>query len=150
MNCYNCGNPLTGEEKMCSNCGAFQSTVKQETVPVEVLLKETPEEKKKANMLCLISVILTVCPTIFVMITSVFNIKNNIITTIFGAITSVNNLAALVLMIVVRVKYPKNVFGKVLMWLYIITIVGGLILAIVFMISCAIMCGDFSDLGKMG
>lgn len=29
-------------------------------------------------------------------------------------------LVSLILMIVVRVKYPKNTFGKVLMWLYIV------------------------------
>ena len=151
MNCYNCGNQLNEDVRMCPKCGAFQSTIKQEkVVPVEAILKESPEEKKKANILCLISVILPFCPTIFVMITSVFNIKNDILTTIFGAIVSVCNLAALVLMIVVRVKYPKNLFGKILMWFYIITIVGGLILTIVFMISCAIMCENFSNLGNMG
>ena len=47
-----------------------------------------------------------------------------------------SDLAAWVLMIIVRVKYPKNIFGKVLMWLYIIMMVLGVVALIFVMISC--------------
>ena len=46
-------------------------------------------------------------------------------------------IAALVLMILVRVKYPQSVFGKVLMWLYIALA----ILVVVFIAVTIIACG---------
>ena len=39
-------------------------------------------------------------------------------------------------MVVVRVKYPKNTFGKVLMWIYIVEI----ILAIISVVLLFLMC----------
>lgn len=45
-------------------------------------------------------------------------------------------LASFVLMLITRIKYPKNVMGKVLMWLFI---VGGVLL-ILFMIAILVAC----------
>ena len=45
------------------------------------------------------------------------------------------------LMIYVRVKYPNNIFGKVLMWIYIALIVIGIIVLSVVIISCGIAFG---------
>ena len=46
-------------------------------------------------------------------------------------------LAAIVIMIVVRVKYPKNKFGKVLMWIYIIELILTMLLLLIIIITCA-------------
>lgn len=49
-------------------------------------------------------------------------------------------LGALVFMIIVRVKYPKNVFGKVLMWIYITITIISIIAVAVMIVACSIAC----------
>lgn len=100
------------------------------------------QNKKKANKLCWISLACAIGPWLLWMITDklqelagigeVFRILCNIA----NALSGIGWLVAIVLMIYVRVKYPKNVFGKILMWLYIIVI----ILAILFFLFVMIMC----------
>ncbi|MGN0352529.1 MAG: hypothetical protein ACI4ES_12845 [Roseburia sp.] len=51
-------------------------------------------------------------------------------------------IAALVLMIVARVKYPKNVFAKVLMWVYIAIAAVSIIAIAVFIIACGVAIGS--------
>ena len=51
-------------------------------------------------------------------------------------------IAALVLMIIVRVKYPQNQFGKVLCIVYIVLAAIALILTIAAMIIIAIVCNQ--------
>ena len=55
--------------------------------------------------------------------------------------TSLLSIAGLVLMIVVRVKYPKNTFGKVLMWLWITMFV----IALFYLVTIIIACQLFLD-----
>lgn len=64
-----------------------------------------------------------------------------IITVGLGLISWGSRIAALALMIYVRVKYPNNIFGKVLMWIYIALIVIGIIVLSVVIISCGIAFG---------
>ena len=52
-------------------------------------------------------------------------------------------IAALVLMIIVRVKYPQNQFGKVLCIVYIVLAAIAIILTIAAMIIIAIVCNQF-------
>lgn len=100
---------------------------------------ESPEEiKKKANTLCLIDTILMFGPgivsAILLAIFSILNINvdgstvNNINTSdsilggLYALVSGINSLAKLasfVLMIVIRIKYPQSVWGKVLMWIFI-------------------------------
>ena len=40
-----------------------------------------------------------------------------------GSLASLAGMAGLVMMIILRVQYPKNTIGKVLMWLYIISLI---------------------------
>lgn len=97
---------------------------------------------KQANNLCLISLACAVGPWVLWMLTDklqeiagvggIFRLLCNIADTLSGF----GWLAAIVLMIYVRVKYPGNLFGKILMWLYIIVI----ILTILFLIFMFIMC----------
>ena len=47
-------------------------------------------------------------------------------------------IAALVLMILVRVKYPQSVFGKVLMWLYIALAILVVVFIAVTIIACVL------------
>ncbi len=94
---------------------------------------ETPEEKKNANRLCIISLVLYLSPLIW----GLFNSR------VSRLISGACSIAAIVLMIVARVKYPKNTFAKVLMWIYIAFIILGvitLILAWIFLIEMINSC----------
>ena len=62
---------------------------------------------------------------------------------ISGALSALGILfliAGIVLVIYVRVKYPKNIFGKVLMWIYIVLAVLILIAFIVMLVACTLAC----------
>lgn len=112
----------------------------------------SPEEKKQANKLCIISMILMFAPIVIIFIKDIilgvmydtgteeflYNIAGSYVlesTLTFLLIGC--GIAALVLMILVRVKYPQSVFGKVLMWLYIVLA----ILVVVFIAVTIIACG---------
>ena len=60
----------------------------------------------------------------------------------------------MVIIIYVRVKYPKNTFGKVLMWIYIVMFVLYIITMAVIIIACGIACSACIDecekCGQMG
>lgn len=45
-------------------------------------------------------------------------------------------LAALVLMIIARVNYPKNKFAKILMWVYITAIAVEVLITIALIVTC--------------
>ena len=126
---------------------------------------ETIEEKKKANRLCIISILLFVCPIIFkyifYFIVSIYEQKIGIniqydtyynfdaldnISRIFTVINlSLNFIGALSMMssfgvlIFIRVKYPLNIFAKVLMWLYISMFIVLTIFIIILIIACNVI-----------
>ena len=127
----------------------------QQPAPVYVNKKdmpETPEDKQKANKLCIISLCCMFLPGLVTGILSFilysvlnvslkndYNAVNNAYEAIFGLIYLVMGaaeIAAWVLMIYVRVKYPKNTLGKVLMILYIALVVISIILVVVLFITC--------------
>lgn len=112
----------------------------------------SPEDKKQADKLCIISMILMFAPIVIIFIKDIilgvmydtgteeflYNIAGSYVlesTLTFLLIGC--GIAALVLMILVRVKYPQSVFGKVLMWLYIVLA----ILVVVFIAVTIIACG---------
>ena len=89
-------------------------------------LEESPEAKKKAHILCLISLILNLLNFVLV----------KTYKTGFFPIIALFGLVAFILMIYVRVKYPRNKFGLALMILYIIELVSLLILVITVISWC--------------
>lgn len=113
----------------------------------------TPEEAKKANLLCIISI---VCEIIGIFIdtvlypkltgfmytdTTIANVDSaNILSSIFGMFSGILMLAGLVLMIIVRIKYPQSKFGLVLMIIYIVVIVLAVIVVLVLAVLCASLC----------
>ena len=73
--------------------------------------------------------------------TSSFSETNDVsagstITSLFSLIVSCSYLASWVLMIIVRVKYKNNTFGKVIMWIYIILLALGIIAVIILIVTC--------------
>lgn len=123
----------------------------------------SPEEKKQADMWCLISIACEVIPLVVLpMFTSVFaSAGGPAFTTLTGMLESLGGIAMLagfVIMIYVRVRYPKSIFGKVLMWVYIAMIIIALILFIAVLVICATICnglgadcgGCLTDCSRMG
>ncbi|MBP5269014.1 MAG: hypothetical protein J6Z29_10710 [Ruminococcus sp.] len=100
--------------------------------------EESPEDKKRANNLCLISLILGHGLSLFsYILTQIIDMHTY---SIFGTA----GLIAFILMIYVRVKYPKNKFGKVLMILYIVEIIIAIIALIAIIAACASCLNDCS------
>jgi hypothetical protein len=118
---------------------------------------ETIEEKKQGNKFSIISLVLFVCSIIADFLDGALSALHGITTAnnygeplssiiylliiICTIISWALLIAAFVLMIYVRVKYPKNTFGKVLMWVYISVIVIYMIFIIVIFISIGLACG---------
>ena len=104
---------------------------------------KTPEDEL-ANKLCIISLICYFAPTVLGTVLSpllgIFEdtLENSITGNIFilpiGAILALAPIAAIVLMIIARVKAPKNTFAKVLMWVYI-----GLFILKIFLVILLIL-----------
>lgn len=122
---------------------------RQEKMPRPEL---SPEDKKQADKLCIISMILMFAPMVVIFLKNIilgllfdagkeefyYNIASSyVLGSILTFLMAGCGIAALVLMILVRVKYPQSVFGKVLMWLYIALA----ILVVVFIAVTIIACG---------
>lgn len=125
-----------------------------------------PREEKKANRLCVWSLVLNL--SVFVLgyivpkIVEILCLKENELlhegpfSDVFTLLESTGSiqaflirlfleslwLASIVLVIIVRVKYPRNTFGKVLMWIYIVLFVAALIFLLAVLVTCGIMLGE--------
>ena len=130
----------------------------------------TPEENRIANILCMISIACEVVPVLLERLMGMsfmHSLQNTsdyaatAVTTIMSIVSGLGGLAVIagiVLVIVVRVKYPANLFGKILMWVYIVLFIMALLVVAVVIIACGIACnslgGDFfqicSDCGRIG
>lgn len=147
--CPRCGRE-GNDGKFCSECGAARPTPSSplplpEPAPVNSDIPDdfTPEDRKKANILCVISLVLMfVASFVFTFIMMGINSSDiptgisEALSAIFGFLTTGSEVAALAIMIYVRVKYKQSVFGKVLMWLYIIIGIMILIGAILLISIC--------------
>ena len=143
--CNKCGGPLPEGAKFCTGCGnklqvTETKTTTSNNTPVD------PEENKKANKLGIISVslyfggpvlayILYIIMYVFVMAgAAVLDESISIVSAFLTFLLSLISLgcrgAAYVLMIIMRVKYPNNTFGKVLMWIYIGLLAASIVLTI--------------------
>lgn len=115
----------------------------------------TKEDEKKANSICILSLLFLVVPiflrilSLLAMVICISIIDNEFLdntTSIFDSISSVlasfsgkSFVASMVLMIVVRTKYPSNTFGKVLMFIFIgigLLLVCGIVAFVVACNSC--------------
>lgn len=96
--------------------------------------EETPEEKQKANKLCIISLAMMYGGgALYSLFTK---IGNSNLLGILGTLSLVCSLAAFILMIVVRVKYPKNKFGKILMIIYLVQLILGVLAFVALVAFC--------------
>ena len=110
-----------------------------------------PEDERKANVFCIASLICVFLPRVLQFLGYLFfgtllqqvGRESVLYDRISGALSALGILfliAGIVLVIYVRVKYPKNIFGKVLMWIYIVLAVLILIAFIVMLVACTLAC----------
>ena len=105
---------------------------------------------KEANLLCWISLACLIVPLVLspigakillatsdTMVGGLFSFLNGV----FSVLFTLARILGVVLMIYVRIKYPHNVFGIVLMWIYIII----LVLIILFIIFIMVLCNGCMD-----
>lgn len=107
----------------------------------------TDEDRKKANLLCIISLacyffIPVVGSGVSAGLANAFSTVSgssgavDFLYNIITGIGSISWIAAWVLMIYVRVRYSKSIFGKVLMWVYISFIVISIAAIVAIIIAC--------------
>ncbi len=134
MYCGNCGNPLKNGDKYCEKCGSPVSTDYNMNTP-QIQNNQKAEDQTTANILILIA---------FILFFPVSFLSNSI--GIYG-LNGISYLVGLTLLIYTRVKYPKNIFAKVLMWLVIIFTIIFIIFVFITFISCSIVARDCGSLG---
>jgi hypothetical protein len=148
--CKNCGKELQEKNNFCTLCGTPVSENATTIKPNNVVL-ETVEDKKKGNVFGIIALILHFgTPFLTSLLSPIMNTieKSNYsaISGIVASLIGVGYLSSWVIMIVGRVKYPKNVLCKVTMWIFIITAIMEVVGLILIMAFCYITCTnmDFS------
>ena len=92
-------------------------------------------DDSEANWLCVLSLILT-CG-IGISFRNIFGLYN-----LPDIIQSLCFQAGIVLMIFVRIKYPENLFAKILMWIYIFLNVAMAVTLVTLMVTCFTGCSD--------
>ena len=140
MFCTNCGTQIEKDDRFCINCGKPVTTsitsniIEEGHSKMEVKQIKKEEDDKKANILCILSLLFTYGLNIF----PILSYRNNYNTgsRFLSGFSGLFPLIGLVLMIIARVKYPNNKFAKVVMWIYIISLLGMVLLFIVVMIAC--------------
>lgn len=110
-----------------------------------------PDDERKANVFCIASLICVFLPRVLQFLGYLFfgtllqqvgreSVLHDRISGALSALGILSLIAGIVLVIYVRVKYPKNIFGKVLMWIYIVLAVLILIAFIVMLVACTLAC----------
>ena len=141
MKCDKCGYLLIEGDNFCRNCGKTITNIQQQVnisqqvnIPQQVpAVKNIKDDNGKANLLCVLSLLLYfLAPIIFIVIDIVLALllenANYLGVSGFSVLC---RLAGFILMIVARVKYPNNIFAKVLMWIYIALIIAGLVFGLI-------------------
>ena len=112
---------------------------------------EQSERRKKATILCIISLVCQFAPELITgvfsgILESVDELASNSslepLTYVFSLLTGGTYIASWVLMIIARVKYKESKFAKVLMWVYIGILAASVIAIILVIAMCAYMLKD--------
>ena len=156
MKCYKCGNELDDQDVFCTNCGAQRPVEIQPTVPTQVVYQQPTQQlpnyqvvvpqtpvqsldKKNANALCIISLLLYFLGPIIAGILSIMiSVISENLTLVTAALSVISRIAAFVMAIVARIKYPNSTFAKILLWIYIAFILSSVLMIILLIILIVI------------
>lgn len=94
----------------------------------EPIIEESIWERQHALKLCFISFLMYSVPALAIILGAKSLLIGDGVSTLFLEIVSFCPIAGFVLMANVRQKYPKNIFGKLLLGLYIVSAVVGAII----------------------
>ena len=165
--CSSCGTQNEDNARICSKCGAFLAPKEVEnsnsnednnnqqtsinTTNNNISNEQTnnvnnaTNNNRDGNKLGIIALLLYfVGPAISGIFAIILPERIYVyVSTLIGLCTP----AAIVTMIVGRVKYPKNTLLKVAMWIIIICTILSIIAAIIFIISCYLACKNYDTSG---
>lgn len=140
----------------------------QESTSADNHPQEKPTKDHTPDILCMISILCEIVPFIMdgvftgAVQTLSYKVSENpglmMIRNLIGSLAGIGFVAGIVLLIIVRVKYPQNTFGKVLMWVYIVFAVLCFLAFFLFLVACSIACNGASsscfsclqDMGRIG
>lgn len=102
----------------------------------------TPEENKRANILCVCSIImLFIGPAFFMALSEGMGwTQSDYGYRVNNMLATLSFMGAWIMVIYVRVRYKANTFGRVLLWVYIILMITLVVGVILFMLACNAMC----------
>ena len=131
--CPNCKTLNTGESNYCAECGA-----KIANGIIKEVISNNSEDENKANYLAIIGFVLYyIAPIVIPKLLT--EMPKSIINT-SSSFVGLCPLAAIVIMIIGRNKYPQNKLLKALMWCIIFTITISLLTFIIFFMWCMASC----------
>lgn len=131
--CPNCKTLNTGESNYCAECGA-----KIANGIIKEVISNNSEAENKANYLAIIGFVLYyIAPIVIPKLLT--GMPKNIINA-SSSFVGLCPLAAIVIMIIGRNKYPQNKLLKALMWCIIFTITISLLTFIIFFMWCMASC----------
>ena len=101
------------------------------------------DDNKTGNIYAVISLVLVLTfPASVVLTEELGEYLPDVIRNLFYSVNLLVPLTGIVLMIIGRVKFPKNTFLKVLMWVYISFAIIMVIATVAVMIACAVLCSS--------
>ena len=111
---------------------------------------------KKANILCLIALTnMVVLSILAAIVGSMMEVTDgtmlagvgNILGIIVGLLLMLSPIVSVAIVIYVRIKYPKNLFGKILMWILIVMAAIFVVIVVSTMLFCMWCENEMSSCG---
>ena len=167
MYCRNCGNKIDENKNFCGKCGTKLKEEKENAVYIipdnidaatfinnsknnqnvqninnndNIYHVDNIEYCKKANILCIISLMLVFVPVlIFLILVNVYGWVDEL--KIIFSIMFITPLIGFVISIYAAIKYKESNFVKGLLKFYVLLIIIGIIALIITLIKCLDACG---------
>lgn len=128
----------TDQQNYPNQFGSRQTTYVN---PVNNDKQLSPSDKQKADRLCILSLICYFGTSVVAVLAELLE-DIPLIGSLVGLVAIMMPPAAIVLMIIARVKYRQSKFAKVLMWLYIILAILSTVIGIIAGLLAIIACGS--------
>lgn len=151
MFCSHCGTKIESGNSFCTNCGAkidgnnnTPNNDNVNNVANTTTIQQETKDYSQARIMCIASVVLTYFSSVILAVVSqVLPILEKLLTSLAGLCP----IAGVILLIIVRVKYPEYKPGKVIMWVYIISLIVSIIAFILLAAFCYMICSSIDTSG---